>query len=143
MTTYPEFLPSLLQMLASLAVVLGGLLLTLWFFRRFVQSRAGGVNNQLIRVLASSPIGLKKTITLVDVPGAILVLGVTGDRISLLARSRGRRNRAEGPGEIPTNRWIPFAEHLRFFSGKLKGKSTWPVAPHFPVPAEVLHCLWW
>ncbi len=60
MTTYPEFLLSLLQMLASLAVVLGGLLLTLWFFKRFVQSRAGGVNNRLIRVLASSTIGLKK-----------------------------------------------------------------------------------
>ncbi len=123
MNTYPEFLPSLLQMLASLAVVLGGLLLTLWVFRRFVQSRAGGVNNQLIRVLASSPIGLKKTITLVDVPGAILVLGVTGDRISLLARIEEPETVRKVRGEIPTKPVIPFAEHLRFFSGRLKGSQ--------------------
>ncbi|MGB5422857.1 MAG: hypothetical protein WBN03_11900, partial [Desulfobacterales bacterium] len=61
MNAYPEILPSLLQMLASLVVVLGGLLLTLWFFKRFVQTRAGSVNNRLIQVLASSTIGLKKT----------------------------------------------------------------------------------
>ncbi|MEJ2474325.1 MAG: flagellar biosynthetic protein FliO [Desulfuromonadales bacterium] len=122
MTTYPEFLPSLLQMLASLAVVLGGLLLTLWFFKRFVQSRAGGVNNRLIRVLASSTIGLKKTITLVDVPGAILVLGVTGDRISLLARIEEPEIMRKIRGEIQAKPVIPFAEHLQFFSGRLKGR---------------------
>ena len=123
MNAYPEFLPSLLQMLASLALVLGGLLLTLWFFKRFVQTRAGGVNNRLIRVLASSTIGLKKTITLVDVPGAILVLGVTGDRISLLARIEDPEIMRKIRGEIPTKSVIPFAEQLQFFSGRLKGRQ--------------------
>jgi flagellar protein FliO/FliZ len=123
MSTYPEFLPSLLQMLASLAVVLGGLLVTLWFFKRFVQSRAGGVNNRLIRVLASCTIGLKKTITLVDVPDAILVLGVTGDRISLLARIEEPEVMRKIRGEIPTKQVIPFAEHLQFFSSRFKGRQ--------------------
>ena len=123
MTAYPEILPSLLQMLASLAVVLGGLLLTLWFFKRFVQNRAGGINNRLIRVLASTAIGLKKNITLVDVPGAILILGVTGDRISLLARIEDPETMRKIRGEIPSKPVIPFGEHLQFFSARLKGRQ--------------------
>ena len=123
MNAYPEFLPSLLQMLASLAVVLGGLLLTLWFFKRFVQTRAGSVNNRLIRVLASTAIGLKKNITLVDVPGAILILGVTGDRISLLARIEDPETMRKIQGEIPSKPVIPFGEQLQFFSGRLKGRQ--------------------
>ena len=119
----PEILPSLLQMLASLAVVLGGLLLTLWFFKRFVQARAGSVNNRLIRVLASSTIGLKKTITLVDVPGAILILGVTGDRISLLARIEDPETMRKIRGENPPIPVVPFGEQLQFFSGRLKGRQ--------------------
>jgi len=123
MNAYPEFLPSLLQMLASLAVVLGGLLLTLWFFKRVVQTRAGSVNNRLIRVLASTAIGLKKNITLVDVPGAILILGVTGDRISLLARIEDPETMRKIQGEIPSKPVIPFGEQLQFFSGRLKGRQ--------------------
>lgn len=123
MNTYPEMLPSLLQMLASLAVVLGGLLLTLWFFRRFVQARAGSVNNRLIRVLASGTIGLKKNITLVDVPGAILVLGVTGDRISLLSRIEDPETMRKIRGEIPLKPVMPFAEQLQFFSARFKGRQ--------------------
>jgi flagellar protein FliO/FliZ len=123
MNAYSEILPSLLQMLASLAVVLGGLLLTLWFFKRFVQTRAGGVNNRLIRVLASTAIGLKKNITLVDVPGAILILGVTGDRISLLARIEDPETMRKIRGEIPSKPVIPFGEHLQFFSARLKGRQ--------------------
>jgi flagellar biogenesis protein FliO len=37
-------------------------------------------------VVASQPIGVKKTVTLVDVPDCVLVLGVSGDRIQLLSR---------------------------------------------------------
>ncbi|MDP4727185.1 MAG: flagellar biosynthetic protein FliO, partial [Desulfobacterales bacterium] len=103
--------------------VLGGLLLTLWFFKRFVQTRAGGVNNRLIRVLASTAIGLKKNITLVDVPGAILILGVTGDRISLLARIEDPETMRKIRGEIPSKPVIPFGEQLQFFSARLKGRQ--------------------
>ena len=40
----------------------------------------------MIRVLASQYIGMKKNISLVQVPGAILVIGITGDSIRLLTR---------------------------------------------------------
>ena len=40
----------------------------------------------MIRVLANQYIGLKKNISLVEIPGAILVVGITGDSICLLTK---------------------------------------------------------
>ena len=39
-----------------------------------------------MRVVASQPIGLKKAVILVEVPGCVLALGISGDRIQLLTR---------------------------------------------------------
>ncbi|MFZ0241017.1 MAG: flagellar biosynthetic protein FliO [Desulfobacterales bacterium] len=122
MTGTPEMLPSLLQMLASLAVVLGGLLLTLWFFKRFARTRSAGAGNRMIRLLASSTIGLKKTISLVEVPGAILILGLTGDRISLLGRIEDPETMRKVRAEVPLKSAVPFAEQLQFFSARLRGR---------------------
>ena len=121
MNAQPEMLPSLLKMIASLGIVLGGLLLTLWIVKRFVQSRSGGFNGQLIRVLASSTVGLKKTVSLVEVPGQVLVLGMTGDRISLLSKIEDPESIRKIRGDQSTKPAIPFTEHLNFFSSKLKG----------------------
>ena len=123
MTTQPEMLPSLFKMIASLGIVLGGLLLTLWLVKRFVQSRSGQVNGQLIKVLASSTIGLKKNISLVEVPGQVLVLGMTGDRISLLSKIEDPESIRKIRGDASTKPIIPFTEHLHLFSSKFKGNQ--------------------
>lgn len=123
MNAQPEMLPSLLKMIASLGIVLGGLLLTLWLVRRFVQSRSGQFNGQLIRVLASSTIGLKKNIALVEVPGQVLVLGMTGERISLLSKIDDPDSIRQIRGDVSAKPIIPFTEHLHFFSSKFKGNQ--------------------
>jgi flagellar protein FliO/FliZ len=123
MTAQPEMLPSLFKMIASLGIVLGGLLLTLWMVRRFVQSRSGQVNGQLIRVIASSTVGLKKNISLVEVPGQVLVLGMTGDRISLLSKIEDPESIRQIRAEASAKAIIPFTEHLQFFSSKFKGNQ--------------------
>jgi flagellar biogenesis protein FliO len=82
----PELLPSALKMIAALAVVIGGMFVAVHFVRRYVQRSGGASTAWLVRVVASQPIGVKKTITLVEVPGCVLVLGVSGDRIQLLTR---------------------------------------------------------
>ena len=121
MNTPPEMLPSLLKMVASLGIVLGGVLMTLWLVRRFIQSRSGRFNGQLIRLLASSTVGLKKNIALVEVPGQILVLGMTGDRISLLTKIDNPESIRQIHGDLAAKPTIPFAEHLNFFSSRFKG----------------------
>ncbi len=86
MTAAPELIPSALKMIAALAMVLGGLLVMVHFARRYLRSAGGAVRHRLVRVVASQPIGVKKAVTLVDVPDCVLVLGVSGDRIQLLSR---------------------------------------------------------
>jgi flagellar protein FliO/FliZ len=85
MNASPDLIPSALKMIAALATVLGCLFVIVHFGRRYLRS-AGGGSPHLVRVVASQAIGVKKTVTLVDVPGCVLVLGVTADRIQLLTR---------------------------------------------------------
>jgi flagellar biogenesis protein FliO len=86
MNAAPELIPSALKMVGALAVVLGGLFVMVHLARRYMRDMPGAANQRLVRVVASRAIGLKKTVTLVDVPDGVLVLGVSGDRIQLLSR---------------------------------------------------------
>jgi len=72
-------------MVAALAAVVGGILLLYYAIRRFslIPGAAGG--QRPVTVLGSTYLGPKKSVSLVGIPGAVLVLGVTADRIVLLA----------------------------------------------------------
>jgi len=86
MNAAPELIPSALKMIAALAAVLGGLFVMVHFARRYLRQMGGTPQERLVRVVASQPIGLKKAVTLVEVPGCVLALGISGDRIQLLTR---------------------------------------------------------
>jgi len=79
--------PNFLKMGGALAIVLA-----LIFFSavgaRKVLSKKGKLfgNNKLVEVLASTQIGIKKSIMLADVGGEILVLGVSNDNITMLTK---------------------------------------------------------
>ncbi|MGD8613474.1 MAG: flagellar biosynthetic protein FliO, partial [Desulfobacterales bacterium] len=75
-----------LKMLAALALVLAGLGVFFYFSKRVLQKNIGASGGKMIRVLASQYIGLKKNIALVEIPGAILVVGIAGDTIRLLTK---------------------------------------------------------
>ena len=111
MNPTPELLPSALNMAAALAAVLGGLFLLLHLGRRYLQRPAAAGGQPLVRVVASHPLGLKKSVALIEVPGAVLVLGLSGDRIQMLTRiedpealERIRTRTASAP--------VSFTEHL-------------------------------
>jgi flagellar biogenesis protein FliO len=86
MNTSPDMLATAFKMLAALALVLGGLGIFFYFTRRVMRKNMGTSGGKMIRVLASQYIGLKKNISLVEIPGAILVVGITGDTIRLLTK---------------------------------------------------------
>jgi flagellar protein FliO/FliZ len=73
-------------MLTALGVVLGGLLLLFWFVKRYLKKDLGNSNKQFIRVIANQYVGIKKNIALIQVPGSVLVVGLTNDNISLLTK---------------------------------------------------------
>ena len=85
MSATPELMAASVKMIAGLVVVLGALLGAWYLMKRFMGSSGQTIQSHRIRVLASQCIGLKKHISLVQVPGAVLVLGVTNDRINCLA----------------------------------------------------------
>ncbi len=86
MNAAPDMLTTGLKMLAALALVLGGLGLFFYFAKRMLRKDTGSAGGKMIRVLASQYIGLKKNISLVEIPGAILVVGIAGDSIRLLTK---------------------------------------------------------
>ena len=86
MNYHPDFIWTALKMLAALGILLGALIVALYFAKRIFKVGGNQPKERMIRVLANTYVGVKKNISLVEVPGAILVLGVTNDTISLLTK---------------------------------------------------------
>ena len=84
MTAAPDLTSSALTMLAALAVVLVGLVLMVLVAKRFLARGFARSADQPVRVLANHYLGVKKNIALVEVPGSVLVVGITAERITLL-----------------------------------------------------------
>lgn len=82
----PDLTMATVKMVLSLAVVLA----LVWGLSRLAKKKLpmanGGGKAGLIQVLESQYLGIKKSVTLVKVPGSVLVLGVSSDRVSLLSK---------------------------------------------------------
>ena len=119
MNTSPDIVSTALQMLTALGVVLGGLILVFYFMKRFLKRDVGGSKEQLIKVIASQYIGIKKNISMVEIPGSILVVGVSNDNISLLTKIEDKALldvlRQENSRIAPS-----FSDHLQRLTGRFK-----------------------
>ena len=72
-------------MASALLVLLGAVALMAYLAKRFVYPHLG-LKNSPIQVLATSYIGAKKQIALIEVGGIYLLVGVTPNQISLLTQ---------------------------------------------------------
>ena len=86
MNYHPDFIWTALKMLAALGILSGILIIGLYFAKRIFKVGGHQSKGRMIRVLENTYVGVKKNISLVEVPGAILVLGVTNDAITLLTK---------------------------------------------------------
>jgi flagellar protein FliO/FliZ len=86
MNAMPDLSIVTLKMVISLTVVLA----IIWGLYRAAKKNLPLVQNgghgKMMRVLENQYLGVKKTITMVQVPGAILVLGISSDKVSLLTQ---------------------------------------------------------
>lgn len=123
MNTTPDVASSAFQMLTALGIVLGGLLVVFYLMKRYLKRDVGGPNGQLIRVIANQYIGVKKNITLVEVPGSILVIGVSNDKISLLTKIEDETI-LEGLRPAATGVTPSFSDHLQRLTAKFKSAKT-------------------
>jgi flagellar protein FliO/FliZ len=114
-----EMASTALQMLTALGVVLGGLIIVFYFMKRFLKRDVGGSKEQLIKVIASQYIGIKKNISLVEIPGSILVVGVSNDNISLLTKIEDKV--VLDDLHLENSRIAPsFTDHLQRLTGRFK-----------------------
>ncbi|WP_311267668.1 flagellar biosynthetic protein FliO [Sphingobium sp. WCS2017Hpa-17] len=83
------FFLSLLAVVLALAVVLGLAWVAIRLLRRWndhVQGGGGDGNDPPIRFLRAMAVGQRERLTLVEVRGEVMLVGVTAGGISLLAR---------------------------------------------------------
>ena len=75
-----------IKTLAMLFIVLGLLVLVLYFMRRILSLRQGSKGELFIRVLSSIHLSPKERIQVIEIAGERMVLGVTQGSISLLTK---------------------------------------------------------
>jgi len=86
MSATPDLTLATVKMVISLCVVLA----IIWGLYRLAKKNLpmaqGSGKGKMMHVLESQYLGMKKTITMVQIPGAILVLGVSSDKVNLLSQ---------------------------------------------------------
>jgi len=120
MNQSPDLIATAVKMFIVLGVLLGGLIVALYLVKKVIGRRDGQSKGRLIRVLASTYIGVKKSISLVEIPGALLVLGITNDRISLLTKIDDAETMHQvTAAQNEPMRWS-FSDHLQKISSRYK-----------------------
>ena len=120
----PDLISTSLRMIAALGITLGGLLIVLHYTKRRLKNERGGFNGKTVRVVGNTYIGPKKRISLVEVPGAILVVGITNENMCLLSKIDDEEmlkdfGRSEGRETSPS-----FFDHFQRFSSRLKERKS-------------------
>ena len=124
MNTAPNIVSTTIHMLTALGIVLGGLLVVFYLMKRFLKRDVGGSKEQLIKVISSQYIGIKKNISLVEIPGSILVVGISNDNISLLTKIEDKVV-LEGLRQESSRVTPSFSDHLQRLTDKFKqGKNS-------------------
>jgi flagellar protein FliO/FliZ len=86
MNTAPDLTVAAIKMVMALGVVL----LMVWGLYRLAKGRLTvgpqGGRQKMMHIVESHYVGVKKSITMVKIPGSVLVLGVGTDAVNLLTR---------------------------------------------------------
>ena len=112
MNETPDMLSTALKMLAALGLVLGGLGVFFFFAKKVMHKNIGGNQDKLIHILANQYLGMKKNISAVQVPGAILIIGISGDSIRLLTEIKDKEVLDQFKKQASGNMSPSFSDHL-------------------------------
>jgi flagellar protein FliO/FliZ len=115
-----ELIMAALRMFLSLILVAGVLIIIFYFIKKLLKKDNGITSANHIKVIANHYIGLKKNISLIEVPGSILVLGITSDTISFLSKIEDKEiiDRIKNSDEKLIS--LPFSEQLKKITTKFK-----------------------
>ena len=91
-----------LRTVAMLAIVLGLLVLVLYFMKRFLFINRGAKGDLLIKILSSLHLSPKERIEVIEISGEKIVLGITPGNITFLTKLNdlpGETGKAGGNNE--------------------------------------------
>jgi flagellar protein FliO/FliZ len=128
----PDLLYSSIKMVTALVFVLSIMLGCYYLFKKTLGKKMGFAGkDRLIKVVSSAYIGPKKSIALVEVAGETLVLGISGDQMTLLSKmmppeAPAREETAEIPRHWQNHGARNFAEALKSAgNGIPAGEDLW------------------
>lgn len=123
---------SFLKMVFALAIVLGLLIGVMYFIKNFMQRSVPSADNQaLINILSSRYLGPKSSIILVEVMEQVIVVGISGQQMTLLARiddplsiAKIKSQRSQPPaGLFPGEKIAKLLSLANLSAGRKTGKS--------------------
>jgi flagellar protein FliO/FliZ len=92
-----NFFASLVTMIVALAVLLAGMYVVLYLYKRYFHSRlARFAGTPSLRQVASFSIGPRQRIVVLEINGELIACGVTPSQITFLTRLTGDRPAAQG-----------------------------------------------
>ncbi len=112
MIDQPDFVTTAIKMFSALLLVLGIFMGAIYLLRRVMKRDVAVPGRKLIRIIDRTYIGVKKSVTLVEVSGKVLVLGVTNDRISLLTQIEDPDSIEKLKDAHATGAPVSFSSHL-------------------------------
>lgn len=120
----PDLITASLKMIGSLALILGLMLLLLYLLRRTNTGRSGLLGGQdMVRVIATRALGPKKYITVVEVAGSVLTLGVTNEHISCLDKVPAENFQAFLDNRTSEDKTGSFASRLKTLTSRRPAAS--------------------
>jgi flagellar biogenesis protein FliO len=117
----PDLVMSAVKLLGVLTLMLGCLFGLVYWLRKKMNVPMGTSDKKAIVVIAHHYLGAKKAISLVQVPGKVLVLGITADNISLLDKIDPALIPASSQIPQDTSKKLAFSEYLSRWSTPLAG----------------------
>jgi len=95
---------STVRMASALALVLGAMVVLLYVVKGFLRKRGGWLGGgPMIQVLGNLYLGGRKSITVVEVAGEVLVVGATPGEMVLLSKMRKAEWNTENAGVTAQN----------------------------------------
>jgi flagellar protein FliO/FliZ len=114
----------IVQTAAALAIVLGGMFGLYYIARRLIRRNGVASAHPWIRVVDQHYLGFKKQVSLIQVPGALLVLGVSNDSICLLTKIDDRDILDKLPLTGQKDATLSFSDHLMRLAQRLKSPNS-------------------
>ena len=88
-----EFILSILKMLSALALVLGLMVVAMYFLKKFMNRTGGSIEtDEFVKIISTRYLGPKNSIVILDILGRVIVVGISNQQISMLTEIDDRES---------------------------------------------------